>query len=82
MKNDPSLVKKYAQTPKQSNIVIEQMKDNNSELQKKLDEAEAKLHEQLQYQEEIEKTKPEKIIINIDETANVNSTDDTEKKKG
>ena len=79
---DPSLVKQYAQTPKQSNIVIEQMKDNNSELQKKLDEAEAKLHEQLQYQEEVEKTKPEKIVINIDETANVNSTDDTEKKKG
>ena len=61
---DPSLVKKYAQTPSKP-------KQNN--------EAEQKLQEQLQYQEEI---KPEKIVINIDETVKVDAKEDTEKKKG
>ena len=64
---DHNLVRQYAQTSKQP-------KQNN--------EVETKLQEQLRYQDEVKKTKPEKTVINIDETVNVSTEEDTKKKKG
>ena len=47
------------------------------EFRKKLSQAEQELQEQLEYQEQ----KPDKMVINIDESVNVKSDDDVKKKK-
>ena len=47
------------------------------EFPKKLSQAEQELQEQLEYQEQ----KPDKMVINIDESVNVKSDDDVKKKK-
>ena len=86
---DPNLIKEYtgkkptSVTPEQKKDEKElaQIKDSNAELEKKLSEAESKLAEQLDYQKSLE-DKPEKLVINIDETATIDAEDDTEKKKG
>ena len=52
------------------------------EFGEKLSEAEKELQEQLDYQKSLEQDKPEKLVINIDETAKIDTDDSTEKKKG
>ena len=52
------------------------------EFGEKLSEAEKELQEQLDYQKSLEEAKPEKLVINIDETAKIDTDDSTEKKKG
>ena len=47
------------------------------EFREKLSKAEQELQEQLEYQEQ----KPDKMVINIDESVNVKSDDDVKKKK-
>ncbi len=90
---DPELIKAYTgKAPK------EQPKENDNEQEisdlkkrheeeikefgEKLSEAEKELQEQLDYQKSLEQDKPEKLVINIDETAKIETNDDTEKKKG
>ena len=90
---DPELIKAYTgKAPK------EQPKENHNEQEisnlkkrheeeikefgEKLSEAEKELQEQLDYQKSLEQDKPEKLVINIDETAKIETNDDTEKKKG
>jgi len=46
----------------------------------KLSQAEQELQEQLDYQKDLEE-KPQKTVINIDESVNINPTDEVEKKK-
>ena len=81
---DPELVKKYTkgETQKQNNI--QEMNDLKKrheveleEFREKLSKAEQELQEQLEYQEQ----KPDKMVINIDESVNVKSDDDVKKKK-
>jgi hypothetical protein len=85
---DPELVKKYTkgETQKQNNI--QEMNDLKKrheveldEFREKLSQAEQELQDQLEYQEQKSKEKPEKVVINIDESVNVKSDDDVKKKK-
>ena len=91
---DPELVKKYSasEEPKQdddqSNLddeVIDDLKKRHEveldEFREKLSQTEQELQEQLEYQNQIAKEKPEKTVINIDESINVKSNDDVKKKK-
>ena len=50
------------------------------EFRKKLSQAEQELQEQLDYQKDLEE-KPQKTVINIDESVNINPTDEVKKKK-
>ena len=79
---DPELVKKYSGT--EQNEVDDLKKRHEVELDEfrsKLSQAEQELQEQLEYQDQIAKEKPEKTVINIDESINVKSDDDIKKKK-
>ncbi len=91
---DPELVKKYStseepkQDDNQSNLddeVIDDLKKRHEveldEFREKLSQTEQELQEQLEYQNQIAKEKPEKTVINIDESINVKSNDDVKKKK-
>jgi len=51
-----------------------------NEFREKLSQAEQELQEQLDYQKDLEE-KPQKTVINIDESVNINPTDEVEKKK-
>ena len=52
-----------------------------NEFREKLSQTEQQLQEQLEYQEQIENEKPEKTVINIDESVSVKSDDEVKKKK-
>ena len=81
---DPELVKKYSKTEDDQKEVDDLKKRHEKELdefREKLSQAEQELQEQLDYQEELAKEKPEKTVINIDETVNVNPKDQVTKKK-
>ena len=85
---DPELVKKYTkgETQKQNNTKeMNDLKKRHEveldEFREKLSQAEQELQEQLEYQEQKSKEKPEKVVINIDESVNVKSDDDVKKKK-
>ncbi len=84
---DPALVKKYAQGDiQQSNDKeMDDLKKRHEveldEFREKLSQAEQELQEQLEYQEQQAKEKPDKMVINIDESINVKSDDDVKKKK-
>ena len=85
---DPELVKKYTkgETQKQNNTKeMNDLKKRHEveldEFREKLSQAEQELQEQLEYQEQKSKEKPEKVVINIDESVNVKSNDDVKKKK-
>jgi len=77
-------LKKYTkgETQKQNNIQeMDDLKKRHEveleEFREKLSKAEQELQEQLEYQEQ----KPDKMVINIDESVNVKSDDDVKKKK-
>jgi len=81
---DPELVKKYTkgETEKQNNTQeMDDLKKRHEaeldEFREKLSQTEQELQEQLEYQEQ----KPDKMVINIDESVNVKSDDDVKKKK-
>ena len=77
---DADLVKKYAEPTKSTDDVADLKKRHEVELnefREKLSQAEQELQEQLEYQEQ----KPDKMVINIDESVNVKSDDDVKKKK-
>jgi hypothetical protein len=84
---DPALVKKYAQgdTQKSNDKEMDDLKKRHEveldEFREKLSQAEQELQEQLEYQEQQAKEKPDKMVINIDESINVKSDDDVKKKK-
>ena len=50
------------------------------EFREKLSQTEQELQEQLDYQKDLEE-KPQKTVINIDESVNINPTDEVKKKK-
>jgi hypothetical protein len=90
---DPELIKAYT-----GKKLEEQPEENDNEQEihnlkkrheeeikefgEKLSGAQKELQEQLDYQKSLEQDKPEKLVINIDETAKIETKDDTEKKKG
>ena len=84
---DPDLVKKYAQgdIQKSNDKEMDNLKKRHEveldEFREKLSQAEQELQEQLEYQEQQAKEKPDKMVINIDESINVKSDDDVKKKK-
>ena len=84
---DPALVKKYAQgdIQKSNDKEMDDLKKRHEveldEFREKLSQAEQELQEQLEYQEQQAKEKPDKMVINIDESINVKSDDDVKKKK-
>lgn len=84
---DPDLVKKYAQgdIQKSNDKEMDDLKKRHEveldEFREKLSQAEQELQEQLEYQEQQAKEKPDKMVINIDESINVKSDDDVKKKK-
>jgi len=80
---DPELVKKYSKTDDNQKEVDNLKKRHEKELdefREKLSQAEQELQEQLDYQKSLE-DKPEKTVINIDETVKVKSNDQVKKKK-
>ena len=80
---DPELVKKYSKTDDNQKEVDNLKKRHEKELdgfREKLSQAEQELQEQLDYQKSLEE-KPEKTVINIDETVKVKSNDQVKKKK-
>ena len=90
---DPELIKAYTgKAPKKQpeennneqeiNDLKKRHEQEIKEFGEKLSEAEKELQEQLDYQKSLEQDKPEKLVINIDETAKIDTDDSTEKKKG
>ena len=90
---DPELIKAYTgEAPKKQpeennneqeiNDLKKRHEQEIKEFGEKLSEAEKELQEQLDYQKSLEQDKPEKLVINIDETAKIDTDDSTEKKKG
>ena len=90
---DPELIKAYTgkapkQEPKETdneqeiNDLKKRHEEEIKEFGERLSEAEKELQEQLDYQKSLEEAKPEKLVINIDETAKIDTDDSTEKKKG
>ena len=90
---DPELIKAYtSEAPKKQpeennneqeiNDLKKRHEQEIKEFGEKLSEAEKELQEQLDYQKSLEQDKPEKLVINIDETAKIDTDDSTEKKKG
>jgi len=91
---DPELIRQYTgkpapkkEEPKQDNTkeindLKKRHEDEIKEFGDKLSKAEQELQEQLDYQKTIEEKEPKKLVINIDETAKVDTDDSTEKKKG
>ena len=82
---DPELVKKYSNGDNQNNEEMDDLKKRHEveldEFREKLSQTEKELQEQLEYQEQQAKEKPDKMVINIDESVNVKSDDDVKKKK-
>ena len=84
---DPELVKKYSNgdAQKQNDEQMDDLKKRHEveldEFREKLSQTEKELQEQLEYQEQVAKEKPDKMVINIDESVNVKSDDDVKKKK-
>ena len=84
---DPELVKKYSNgdAQNQNDEEMDDLKKRHEveldEFREKLSQAEQELQEQLEYQEQQAKEKPDKMVINIDESINVKSDDDVKKKK-
>jgi len=80
---DPELVKRYSKTEdnqKEVNNLKKRHEKELDEFREKLSQAEQELQEQLDYQKSLE-DKPEKTVINIDETVKVKSNDQVKKKK-
>jgi len=80
---DPELVKRYSKTEdnqKEVNNLKKRHEKELDEFREKLSQAEQELQEQLDYQKSLE-DKPEKTVINIDETVKVNPNDQVKKKK-
>ncbi len=80
---DPDLVKKYSGPDQKQNEVKDLKKRHEKELnefREKLSETKEELQEQLDYQKSLEE-KPNKTVINIDETINVKPGDQVKKKK-
>ena len=84
---DPELVKKYSNgdAQNQNDEEMDDLKKRHEveldEFREKLSQTEKELQEQLEYQEQVAKEKPDKMVINIDESVNVKSDDDIKKKK-
>ena len=84
---DPELVKKYSNgdAQNQNDEEMDDLKKRHEveldEFREKLSQTEQQLQEQLDYQEQQAKEKPDKMVINIDESINVKSDDDVKKKK-
>ena len=84
---DPELVKKYSNVDaqKKNDEEMDDLKKRHEveldEFREKLSQTEKELQEQLEYQEQVAKEKPDKMVINIDESVNVKSDDDIKKKK-